>query len=91
MTDKGDEECEQIDLCSPTEEQRSTPSLVLKEPYEGGGEATVRALWEAEAAAEAAVLLVAEEVQGGSVRKQPRRAPRTIAGQVRPPPSAPPP
>jgi hypothetical protein len=34
MTDKGDEECEEIDLCPPTEEQRSTPSLE-EEPYEG--------------------------------------------------------
>ena len=34
MTDKGDEEGEEIDLCPPTEEQRSTPSLE-EEPYEG--------------------------------------------------------
>ena len=34
MTDKGDEECVEIDLCPPTEEQRSTPSLE-EEPYEG--------------------------------------------------------
>ena len=34
MTDKGDGEREESDLCPPTEEQRSTPSLE-EEPYEG--------------------------------------------------------
>ena len=34
MTDKGDEEREEINFCPPTEEQRSTPSLE-EEPYEG--------------------------------------------------------